>query len=367
MLLTKLEVSIPRVFNPEMLLLARELRGFTQSDLADAAGVEQQTVSKYESGLYPPSDTALGRLADALAFPEGFFCLDEILLPLSNSHTHYRKRKKADPATVRRLTYLTNLIRIHIKLLMNSISAVPRKLPVIDPISHPAEDIAGMARTYLNIPPGPIVNLTERLETYGCFIVSLDCGTDDLDAFMTPDPKSPHIIFTNSRMSGDRLRFNEAHELGHTMMHPYPTPTEDEEANAFAGAFLMPLEEIQDDFQGRLTLDRLVFLKMKWKVSMQALAYRAKETGAISESQARHLFIQINKAGWKKREPVPIPPERPSHLENMIKILMRDQKLTLSDVARLLQTRVEDIPHWYGGIIDTPLPRSQQFKVIPSS
>ena len=43
------------------------------------------------------------------------------------------------------------------------------------------------------------------------------------------------FIFVNSRLSGDRLRFTIAHELGHIIMQneDVPYPRCDEEANEF--------------------------------------------------------------------------------------------------------------------------------------
>jgi transcriptional regulator with XRE-family HTH domain len=50
---------------------ARVARKWTQRQLAELIGVESQTISNLERGLYGPSWRTLGRLAEALGISEG--------------------------------------------------------------------------------------------------------------------------------------------------------------------------------------------------------------------------------------------------------------------------------------------------------
>lgn len=63
----------PEMFNPQMLTLARHLRGLSQKELANKVKLHQGNISKYENGIVIPSDDHIKRLADSLGFPEGFF------------------------------------------------------------------------------------------------------------------------------------------------------------------------------------------------------------------------------------------------------------------------------------------------------
>ena len=45
--------TTPSRFNPQMLVVAREAAGLTQSELAEAIGVTQSKISKLEDGLLP--------------------------------------------------------------------------------------------------------------------------------------------------------------------------------------------------------------------------------------------------------------------------------------------------------------------------
>ena len=78
-------------------------------------------------------------------------------------------------------------------------------------------------------------------------------------------------------------------------MHLYTNPpfTRDisHEANEFAAEFLMPEKDIKGDFKDGVTLNILADLKRKWRVSMQALLYRANDIGVITDNQKRYLII----------------------------------------------------------------------------
>ncbi|MCA9879721.1 MAG: helix-turn-helix transcriptional regulator, partial [Thermomicrobiales bacterium] len=60
-------------FNPTRLLLGRQARGLTKTELADLVGLDRRTLHGYESGTMMPSQAAVRKLSVGLAFPEAFF------------------------------------------------------------------------------------------------------------------------------------------------------------------------------------------------------------------------------------------------------------------------------------------------------
>jgi putative transcriptional regulator len=57
---------------------AREARGWTQAQLADAIGVSRKTVNTVENGVFVPSTVVALKLARALGQPvEALFSLEE--------------------------------------------------------------------------------------------------------------------------------------------------------------------------------------------------------------------------------------------------------------------------------------------------
>jgi transcriptional regulator with XRE-family HTH domain len=67
-----------------MLYLARILAGASQSELARAAGIKEETLSRYERGLGPPRLPAATRLAIELDLPLDLIGRDVELIPLEH-------------------------------------------------------------------------------------------------------------------------------------------------------------------------------------------------------------------------------------------------------------------------------------------
>lgn len=89
------------------------------------------------------------------------------------------------------------------------------------------------------------------------------------------------------------------------------TTGDDEKANRFAAEFLMPRREIKPALFG-LTMSKLADLKQEWGVSMAAIVMHAHALGSITEAQKRYTFINIGRAGFRIREPIEIPIEKPT-------------------------------------------------------
>src|SRR6185437_12215941 len=107
----------------------------------------------------------------------------------------------------------------------------------------------------------------------------------------------------------DRERLTLCHEIGHLVMHQSVRPEIEDEANAFAAEFLMPEAEIRAQLAD-LTIHRLAALKSLWRVSMQALLYRAQELNVIGRGKAQYLWIQLSRLGYRTREPIELDPPR---------------------------------------------------------
>jgi len=48
-------------------------------------------------------------------------------------------------------------------------------------------------------------------------------------------------------------------------------------------------------------------LKKKWRVSMQAMMYRARQLDVITGNQFSYMMRQVSKNGWRKHEPGDVP------------------------------------------------------------
>lgn len=312
-------------FNPEMLILARESRGWNQSELADAVSVQQGTISKIESGVLAPSPELLFRLSEKLSYPDSLFFQPDRVYGFNSTVFFHRKRQSLSDRTLRKLHAEMNLIRMRVARLLRSADiSVDRRFQRIEPNEYKGniEAIARLVRSTWMIPPGPVRNVIQAIEDCGGIVVTMDFGTRQADAISEwVEPMPPlFLINSNSDITGDRLRLTLAHEIGHIVMHRFPNPEMEDEANRFAAEWLMPAREIKPSLYG-LSFAKLMDLKSQWKVSMAALIQRAGDLKTITPSQKRYMFINLGKRGWRLREPeeTDVPLERPSLFQELLK------------------------------------------------
>jgi len=328
-------------FNPEMLILAREFRGMTQTSLAEAIDAKQGTMSKIEAGLQSP-ETFLQKICAELGFPAEFFQQEDRIYGFNSAVFFHRKRHALSDKILRKLHAAMNIARMRVHRLVRS---MPETLETfsfrrIEVAEHRdgAEGVARMARAMWHVPPGPIRNMTEVIESAGGVIVPMDFGTRQADAISEWIPGFPPIFLANSGgdITGDRLRLTLAHELGHVLMHSFPDAEMEEQANTFAAEFLMPRREIKASLYN-LTLAKLAQLKRIWKVSMAALIQRAHDLNTISDNQRRYLFMALSKRGQRLREPegTDVAIERASRLKQLAQA-HAEIGYSVSDLMKLL-------------------------------
>lgn len=331
-------------FNREMLTLARESRGLTQSRLAKLLNTTQGRISKIENGMLLPQDKLVSRLSKMLDYPESFFYQHGPVFGLPISF--YRRRKTLPKKVLDRVTAEMNIRRTHIEHMLRSAEIqLDRNIPFldIDEYEGDTEEIARVVRIGWKLPSGPIKNLVEAIENAGGIIIPCDFESDRIDAVSQRLTGLPPMIFVNTSTPTDRIRFSVAHELGHLVMHEYPTPNMEDEANRFAAEFLMPQRDINSYFKTKLSLRHFAALKPVWRVSMAALLKRAKDLGRISEKSYSYFWLQMGKSGWRRREPpeLDLEPERPTLLNELIKYHTDQLEYNVDELA----IAVNEYPH----------------------
>lgn len=344
------------VFNPDMLVIARESRGLTQTDLANAANISQGSVSKWESRLKQPTTEAASRMAKALGYPEGFFYQPEVFYGLPP--TFYRRRQRVGKRVLNQLHARMTVARLHLIRLLRGVVFEPA-LPMldleVDDYGSP-EDVAGVLRATWLVRPGPIPNLIGLIESAGILVIPMDLREDKIDAVGWKVPDLPPLMFVDLSVPTDRLRFTLAHELGHLIMHRVPSEDMESEADRFAGEFLAPAAELRPSL-APVTLERLARLKLVWRVSMASLLYRAGELELITPRQRQYLWTEFAKRGWRKREPgsTDIPAESPSLLKSLFATHLDKLGYSIDELASALNSTVQDLLRTYS--IDCGGPR----------
>jgi Zn-dependent peptidase ImmA (M78 family)/DNA-binding XRE family transcriptional regulator len=324
-------------FNPALLKLAREARGWPQTTLAEAAKVGQGSVSKYEKGLMEPSRRQAGALARALEMPLGFFLQPEVRPAAVLYRSRVLKSARRE-ATVRARLNLARLVAL--RLLEDVDVESEARFPGGDREFSSPEQAAAELRAGWWLPPGPIASVTEAIESAGAVVLRLDLGCDEVDAaYLHPLSDRTRWFFINTRVhAGDRVRFSLAHELGHAVLHEVDfvpdTKQAEDQSNSFSGAFMLPSDELRADLpRGRLRVAHLVELKRRWGMSMGAIAMRAHHIGAISRNDLTALWKEIGWRGYRTQEPVDVPVERPMIFDAALNIHRTEHRMSDDDLA----------------------------------
>jgi Zn-dependent peptidase ImmA (M78 family) len=201
---------------------------------------------------------------------------------------------------------------------------------------------------------GPIRDLTAIVEDAGIIVVHSDLGGSTVSGVTFAIPGAPPLIVVNKAQPADRMRFTLCHELAHLIMHRFPTPNMEEEADQFASAFLVPTEDKPYVAGRKVDLRLLAALKPEWKVSMVSLVFAAKRAGAINETQAGYLWKQFAMQKIRLREPpeLDFPPEMPHTLTDLVSLHVNDMGYSLADLAKMLIMNDTEIAKTYS--IDLP-------------
>ncbi|MFD7659596.1 helix-turn-helix domain-containing protein [Actinosynnema sp. NPDC059797] len=287
-----------------VLSTARRARGLTQEDLALAAEITQAALSRYENDQREPDDEVLARLAKALGVTPEFLRVAGRVRGGMAVEAHMRRRQTAKPTVWRQLESQLNMYRMHARQIYEEVSVrAEQSVPQLDLVETTPEAAARIVRMQWRMPVGSVRNLTQWLEAAGCIVIEEDFGTARVDGLSQWIDDYP-VIMINNRVPTDRKRLTLAHELAHLVLHSENVSSEmEDEANRFAGEFLMPTEMIRPQLR-TLTLGRLHDLKREWGTSMQALIERAHHLGLITATQRTNLYKSLSARGWRTREPL---------------------------------------------------------------
>ncbi len=329
-------------FNPARLVLARQRRGWTKKSLADATSLSSKTISLYESGEQLPTEESLSSIAQALKFPPSFFSGRDVEAPTEEN------------ASFRSFSRMTAgqrdaaLAAGGIAYLLSDWIDAKFQLPapsIPDCSGMDPEAAAEMVRAEWGLGQFPIKNLVHLLELKGVRVFSMAEETNQVNAFSCWRQGSTPFIFLNTQKSAEASRFDAAHELGHLVLHRHGSnkgKEVEQEANAFASAFLMPYQSILAHGWNIRTVKDIIRAKKLWNVSAMALAYRLHKAGILTEWVYRSMCIELSTMGARTEEPDPSPRETSQVLQKVLG-LARSAGQSLSAIALELDIAADDL------------------------
>lgn len=359
------------MFTPSRLTLARNRRGLTKKRVAELIEVSTRSLTAYEAGEMTPTSDTIERLGKALDFPAPFFEGPD-LEELSADAVSFRALSKMAAADRDRalaagaLAFsFTDWIGDHFRL---PAPRLPKLGPGIDP-----ETAAQTVRVQWGLGEKPTPNLIHLLEMRGTRVFSVTQECRELDAYSLWRGDQP-FVFLNTEKSGERSRFDAAHELGHLVLHWHHDPPQGRraelEAHRFAAAFLMPAASVLATAPRHPTLEQLVKLKKPWRVSVAAIAHRLHSLKALSDWQYRTLVIEIGKRDYLVSEPEPIERET-SQVLNKIFAALRKEGVSKPAIAQRLGIHQRDLDAIVFGLTMlsadsvAPLPAKPQLEEYP--
>lgn len=337
------------LFDGARLTLARHLVGLRKSDLAARVDKSPTAVAAWESGAKRPTSATVAQLALSLSVDPGFFAMRPADVAAASSLPHFRSlRSTTQLARDQAFAYgqlavdIATSVEKHVEFPEPDVPSYP--VSVDDQDGDGPEQAARLIRRRWALDIGPAGHLVRLLENHGVLVVFSPHGVASVDAYSFDSRLRPVVILNPIKRDYYRQRFDVAHELGHLVMHSDAEPggrIVEEQAHRFAAELLMPADQIRDHLPAAMGGDvwqRLARLKEQWGVSIQALLYRARRLGRLSDVSYRNAMTTISTRGWRRDEPGLVTViEQPSLLPRAVALLAQEG---ISDAQLIEQCRV---------------------------
>ena len=375
----------------------------TITALAELTDISKQSISLYENGENKPEYQRTLALANALHVPTTFFFSEDVCRTETPA-TYFRSLLSATKLTRNSQSLKLEYVAKMYEALLEYIDFPALDLPTIeysgmydlnDPDSLDAmyrelESVAMKVREAWNLGDGPIGDLQYILESHGIIVTGFDTTEDDIDAFsqrtILKNNEVCFIAVDQVRKPEGRIRFDMAHELAHLLIHPWSEDIDslskeefklrETEANVFASAFLLPRSSFGREVSNYPTdLEYYLWLRKKWKTSIQAMMYRARQLGCVTGNQFQYMMRQVSKRGWRKAEPGDSPYALGENIfQGAIDLLLDEKILTGDGILRLFASygvnlypdEIEDLLHIKEGTLASKEPQAKivQLKIV---
>lgn len=350
---------------PYRIKQARISRGYSMAELAELIDVTRQAISQYELGKNEPSSSTLNLMIAVLKYPREFFTKPMPEIKSANSAIFFRKRKTTSVKAKNAAKEKIKIFREITNYLKNYITFPEPNFPKVDydsdiePLDNDTiEEYALSLRQHWGLGISPIKNLMNCIQKNGVMVSKMMLSNKKIDAFSVHYDGTPYIFLSSDKNTNVRTRFDIAHELGHLLLHSDFFMEEDinkniindkleDEADRFAGAFLLPRESFSQDIYSS-SLDHFIQLKSKWKVSIACMICRCETLGLLSTNQIKYLKDQMTIRRYWRKEPLDntMPVEQPFAHKQGIELLLDNNILTSDQIIYDIGCNPEEIENY---------------------
>ena len=344
------------------LKLARSASGLSLRGLSDRIDnrVSAQAIGKYERNESMPSSGVLIALADALRVSVSYVTGDP---GISLQSVEFRSEKVVSRREEDRIK-ATVLHKLERYLTIEEVLNLP-SVHWYNPMSAPypvtndlleVDRAASSLRNDWGLGINPIPDMADLMEDRGVKVLFCELsGVAGLTAQVHGDGlPDVHAIVVKRDHPRDRQRFTIAHEIGHMVLDVSPHVDKEKAAYRFAGAFLMPEEVLWAKIgKHRSDVDwkELLALKLVFGMSIQAITYRCRDLGIISQALMGRLFDIFERSGWRSppyKEPLELLGSPFGRFERLCLRALAEGAISESKASELLGRPVSELDSLWG-------------------
>lgn len=323
---------------------ARVMAGLSMRQLAEQLDLSATAISKFENEKLVPRQSTLLKIARVLDVPLRFFTSQEVV---EITEPAFRKKSGTSKKSQQQIEELVKYnLEKHLQARrlfagQRDLSAKVKRHSFKVSSLDETEEAAQSLREGWGLGTGPIDDMVARFEDNGIVVLLLDIDPK-FDGFSCWGNSHVPVMVSSSNVSGDRQRFNLAHELGHLVLDISNDQDPEKVAHRFAGAFLIPRDTLFMELghsRTNLNVRELMILKREYKMSMQAIIRRAYDLGVISKHTYERIFRLFSSQGWRTNEPGDrIHVEQPLKFELLVDQALAEKIITPTMASELLGT-----------------------------
>ncbi len=306
--------------------------------------VTKQALSKYERDLSRPRQAVLRSMAKELEVTTARLIEAD---PIQVDIRAYRRKARMGRREMERIENLTAINledRVRLEDVLGLTPDAVRSVPQIsvERVAD-AEDAAAKVRADWGLGADPIASVIDTLEEHHIHVIEVE-ASDAFDGIsaLAKGRRGRVLgaaVVIRKRLPGERQRLSLTHELGHLVLRPAEGTEEEKVAFRFGAAMLAPAEAVRRDVgshRRHVDLQELLLLKRRYGMSVQALLYRLRDLGIISEGRYKSACVDVNKMGWRREEPMVLDAEKPMWLRQNVLRAVSEEVLSTREGEQIL-------------------------------
>ena len=323
-------------FSGFRLKTVRHYQQLTQTELANLIAVSPASICRYENArVISISDEVVQAMCEVLDVRQCYFYGPPLPHHLTADVVDYRNLSRVSKKVRERFMAFGSFVLEWIQYLRREVQFPPLDVPSFRAVTDDdVEQAAEECRRHWRLGFGPIHNVTRVLENAGIVVSVMATNERRLDAFGVCTKDYGLVVLNTAKGSSSRSIQDCAHELGHAVLHrdtEEARKVKESQAKRFAGAFLLPRRTFPREFWSAYRVGRyesqLIELKRRWRVSIQAIVFRARQLDLIGEAEFRRFMKKASIRGWRSGTPEPAEP-KPLEPELLARAFSRYQQIS---------------------------------------